>query len=110
MNLAIICLLLLLQKIDGQILMKRFRFPANNLPNYIYKNISFNVKSKIECAAYCNNESSKCDGLFYSRDVNFCSLLDLTTFDWKRDKEQNETLVYLNLGIYFQINCRMITF
>ncbi len=61
MNLAIVCLLQLLQKIDGQILMKKFRFLANNLPNNIYKNIRFNVKSKIECAGYCNNDSLKCE-------------------------------------------------
>ncbi len=85
--------------IAGQILMKKFRFPENILPNYIYRNISFNVKSKTECAAYCNKESVICDGIFYSKDVNFCGLLNLTKFAWKRDKKENETLVYLNLGI-----------
>ncbi len=107
MNLFIIFVLFSLQAIDGQILMKKFRFPENILPNYIYKNISLNVKSKIECAAYCNNESSACDGLFYSRDGSFCSLLNLTKFGWKRDKKQNETPVYLNLGIFLSIYGRV---
>jgi hypothetical protein len=108
MNLNIICLLLSIQSINGQLLLKQFRFPQNNLLNCIYKNISFNVKSKIECASYCNTESSNCDGLFYNRDVNFCSLLNLAKFDWKNGKEQNESLVYLNPGIHFRIHNKMV--
>ncbi len=111
MNLNTICLLLSLHAINGQLLLKRFRFPQYNLLNCMYKNISFNVKSKIECASYCNTESLKCsycnteslkcDGLFYNRDVSFCGLLDLAKFDWKKGKQQNETLVYLSSGIPF---------
>jgi hypothetical protein len=86
--------------------MKKFRFPENIL-NYIYQNISFNVKSKTECAANCNIEPLACDGLFYNRDGNFCSLLSLTKFGWKRDKKQTETPVYLNLGIFLLIYGRV---
>ena len=88
------------QPIEGHSLMKQFKFPGNIWPNYVYNSTSFNVKSKIVCAALCYAESPTCNAMHYMKDVNSCQLADLTNFDWRTFVGNHQVYGYLDLGIF----------
>jgi hypothetical protein len=92
-------LLILFQTINCQTLMKRFTFPGNVWPHCVYKNISYAVKSKIECAALCKTESINCNFLFYGPALNICGLANLKQYNLSSVEQKGEAFGYIELGI-----------
>ncbi len=95
-------LLLLLQAVNGQNLMKRFTFSGKIWPHYVYKNISNDAKSKIECAALCKTDSMNCNSFFYNPDLMLCGLANLNKFNINTVEQQGAAFGYINLGICYE--------
>ncbi len=99
MNSYFLYLLLLFQTINCQTLMKRFTFPGNIWPHYVYKNISYAAKSTIECAALCKTESNNCNFLFYGPALSTCGLANLNQYNMSSVEQKGEAFGYIDLGI-----------
>jgi len=94
-------ILLLLQVVNCQNLMKKFTFSGKIWPHYVYKNFNNDVMSKIECAALCNTDWMNCNTFFYNPDLKLCGLANLNKFNLSKVEQQGAAFGYINLGICF---------
>ena len=63
---------------DSQILLKRYQFPGEVWPSFIYKKIEFKVENLLACSSLCNVEKSSCNGIMFEAKTSFCGLANMT--------------------------------